>query len=163
MSNLGLENALKALGCSFERAKVGDRYVMEMLKAKGGVLGGETSGHTICLDKTTTGDGTATALQVLGAMVRQGKPLAELASGMYKYPQVLINVPISGKAAAVLETPAVKAAEALSTQRLGASGRVLLRASGTEPLIRVMVEAQDAQQTRAEAEFISEAVRKTSR
>lgn len=162
MSNLGLENALKALGCGFERAKVGDRYVMEMLKAKGGVLGGETSGHTICLDKTTTGDGTTTALQVLCAMQRQGKSLAELAAGMHKYPQVLINVPVSGKAAPILELAAVRAAETSSSQRLAQRGRVLLRASGTEPLIRVMVEAEDAEQTRAEAESIAQAVRQAS-
>lgn len=159
MSNLGLENALKDLGCDFMRAKVGDRYVMELLRKHGGVLGGETSGHTICLDKTSTGDGTVSALQVLAAMQQQGKSLKELAAGMHKYPQLLINVRIQGKAAPILELASVKAAEAASRERLGKRGRVLLRASGTEPLIRVMVEAEDAQVTRREAESVADAVR----
>ena len=162
MSNLGLEIALKTLGLGFERAKVGDRYVMELLKAKGGVLGGETSGHTICLDKTTTGDGIVTALQVLTAVVRQGRTLAELAAGMRKYPQVLINVPVRGNAGPALRTAGVIAAEVESKKRLGDRGRVLLRASGTESLIRVMVEAQDAEETRREAELLAEAVRKAA-
>ena len=126
------------------------------------MLGGETSGHTICLDKTTTGDGTVTALQVLSAMVRQGQSLTDLAAGMHKYPQVLINVPVKGKATPVLELPEVRQAEQSSIQRLGSRGRVLLRASGTEPLIRVMVEAEDATQTRSEAESIAEVVRRVS-
>lgn len=162
MSNLGLENALKDLGCGFERAKVGDRYVMELLKARNGTLGGETSGHTICLDKTTTGDGTVTALQVLAAMMRSGQTLSALAAGMSKYPQVLINVKLNGKAAPILECASVKAAEAASRKRLGSRGRVLLRASGTEPLIRVMVEAADAEETRREAELIAQAVREAA-
>lgn len=159
MSNLGLEVALKSLGCEFRRAKVGDRYVMEMLKAAGGVLGGETSGHTICLDKTTTGDGTVTALQVLAAMARTGRPLSELCQGMAKYPQVLINIPVKGVAAPVLQAPPVQAAVQAAEQRLGARGRILLRASGTEPLIRVMVEGEQAQETQREAEGIAAAVR----
>ncbi|HVT36509.1 MAG TPA: phosphoglucosamine mutase [Nevskiaceae bacterium] len=159
MTNLGLERALVEMKLGFERARVGDRYVLEMLKAKGGVLGGETSGHTICLDKTTTGDGTVTALQVLSAMVQQGQPLKQLAAGMHKYPQVLINVPVKGKAAPILQSAALKAAEEASRQRLGEHGRLLLRGSGTEPIIRVMVEAQDAAQTRREAELLADAVR----
>ena len=159
MSNLGLENGLRELGLDFMRAKVGDRYVMELLREHGGLIGGETSGHTICLDKTTTGDGTVTALQILSAMQRQGKSLKELAGGMSKYPQVLINVRLNGKAAPILESAPVKAAEAASRARLGQRGRVLLRASGTEPLIRVMVEAQNAAETQAEAESIAAAVR----
>jgi phosphoglucosamine mutase len=162
MSNLGLEKAVIALGLDFERAKVGDRHVMEMLKVRGGVLGGETSGHTICLDKTTTGDGTVTALQVLSAMVRGGKTLAELAAGMHKCPQVLINIPVNGKTALILDAPAIRAAEQESVKRLGSRGRVLLRASGTEPLIRVMVEAEDEQETRSEAEFIAARVREAA-
>ncbi|TXH03404.1 MAG: phosphoglucosamine mutase [Nevskiaceae bacterium] len=159
MSNLGLEKAIRALGLGFERAGVGDRYVMEMLRAKAGVLGGETSGHTICLDKTTTGDGLVTALQVLSALKRSGHSLAHLAARMHRYPQLLINIPVKGKAKPILELEAVRAAEQQSLQRLGTSGRVLLRASGTEPLIRVMVEAEDEQQTRYEAEFLAECVR----
>jgi phosphoglucosamine mutase len=159
MSNLGLEKAIAALGLGFERANVGDRYVMEMLKAKSGTLGGETSGHAICLDKTTTGDGLVTALQVLAAMVQTRESLAALVAGMHKFPQLLINVPVTGKAKPILELPAVRAAEQESVQRLGSRGRVLLRASGTEPLIRVMVEAEDEQETRREAESIAASVR----
>lgn len=159
MSNLGLEKAIAALGLGFERANVGDRYVMELLKAKSGNLGGETSGHAICLDKTTTGDGLVTALQVLAAMVQARESLAALVSGMHKFPQLLINVPVTGKAKPILELAAVRAAEKESIQRLGPRGRVLLRASGTEPLIRVMVEAEDEIETRREAESIAASVR----
>lgn len=159
MSNLGLEKAIAALGLGFERANVGDRYVMEMLKAKSGTLGGETSGHAICLDKTTTGDGLVAALQVLAAMVQSKQSLAQLVSGMYKFPQLLINVPVTGKAKPILELAAVREAEKQSVQRLGSRGRVLLRASGTEPLIRVMVEAEDETETRREAESIAASVR----
>ncbi|MBI2382811.1 MAG: phosphoglucosamine mutase [Gammaproteobacteria bacterium] len=159
MSNLGLEQALRKDGVAFERAKVGDRYVMEMLKAKGGILGGETSGHTICLDRTTTGDGTVTALQVLAAMLEEGRGLAELTAALHKCPQVLINVRVGRSAKSVLEDAGVRAAEAAAHRRLGARGRVLLRASGTEPLIRVMVEADDAALAQAAAEEIAGAVR----
>lgn len=159
MSNLGLETALRAAGCEFLRAKVGDRYVMELLRAHGGTLGGETSGHTICLDKTTTGDGAVTALQVLSAMVQQKQSLAALVASMPRYPQVLINVPVTGKARGVLEAASVSAAVTASEQRLQSRGRVLLRASGTEPLIRVMVEAEAAPLAQAEAEHIAAAVR----
>ncbi len=159
MSNLGLEKAIAALGLGFERANVGDRYVMEMLKAKSGTLGGETSGHAICLDKTTTGDGLVTALQVLAAMMQTRESLAALVAGMHKFPQLLINVPVTGKAKPILELAAVRAAEKESVQRLGLRGRVLLRASGTEPLIRVMVEAEDEIETRREAESIAASVR----
>lgn len=159
MSNLGLERALEALGIAFRRARVGDRYVLEMLKDGGGELGGETSGHTLCLDRTTTGDGTITALQVLAAMLESGRPLGELASGMSKFPQVLINVRLAGAAEAVMATAAVRQAVADAERRLGARGRVLLRASGTEPLIRVMVEAQEEGETRSAAESIAAQVR----
>lgn len=162
MSNLGLEQALTALGVEFLRAKVGDRYVLEMLKANGGMLGGETSGHTLCLDRTTTGDGIVTALQVLSAIKSQGQSLAQLAEGMPRCPQLLINVPVRGKAADVLTLPTVKAAEQQVRERLGAQGRVLLRASGTEPLIRVMVEATDAALTQREAEFLAAAVKQAA-
>lgn len=159
MSNLGLEIAIQKLGLEFKRAKVGDRYVMEMLKSGGGTIGGETSGHTLCLDRATTGDGIVTALQVLAAMIRSNSSLAMLAGDMHKYPQVLINIPVKGKAAPILEKPVVKAAQEESLKRLGTRGRVLLRASGTEPLIRVMVEAEDNTMTNAEAEFLAEKIR----
>lgn len=158
MSNLGLEQALGNLGLRFERAKVGDRYVMEMLKAMGGELGGESSGHTICLDKTTTGDGLVTALQVLAAIVRQGRTLHELVEGMHQFPQVLINVSVRGKAADIIGGPAIRAAEAAAMARLGSRGRVLLRASGTEPLIRVMVEAESRGLAQHEAGALAAAV-----
>ncbi|TDU32815.1 phosphoglucosamine mutase [Panacagrimonas perspica] len=159
MSNLGLERAFEALGISFKRAKVGDRYVLEMLKEHGGSLGGETSGHTLCLDRTTTGDGTITALQVLAAIMESGRSLADLAAGMSKFPQVLINVRLAGAADRVMAAPSVKAAVIEAEAKLAGRGRVLLRPSGTEPLIRVMVEAQDAAETQAAAAFIADHVR----
>lgn len=159
MSNLGLEQAIRALGLGFERAKVGDRYVLEMLKAKGGMIGGETSGHTLCLDRTSTGDGTVTALQVLAAMIESGKTLAELSQGMKKCPQVLINVRIQGAAKPMLEHADVKAEVVAVEKELGARGRVLLRASGTEPLIRVMVEADEQNLTQRMADRIADRVR----
>jgi len=159
MSNLGLQKAIEALGLRFERAKVGDRYVLEKLKASGGLIGGETSGHMLCLDRTTTGDGTVTALQVLAAMVESGQTLAQLTQGMRKCPQVLINVRISGAAKPLLEHAGVQDEVAAVERELGSRGRVLLRASGTEPLIRVMVEADEASLTQSMAERIAERVR----
>jgi phosphoglucosamine mutase len=144
MTNLGVELALKELGIEFERARVGDRYVMERLLANDWVLGGEGSGHLVIRDCTTTGDGIVSALQVLLALSRSGATLAQLRSGMTKLPQDMINVrvaerfdPLSRKDIA----EAVSRAEA----ELGCEGRVLLRASGTEPLIRVMAEGKDAE------------------
>lgn len=162
MSNLGLEQAIAAMGLRFLRAAVGDRYVMEMLKANRGELGGESSGHTICLDKTTTGDGIVTALQVLNAMVRQQRDLRSLLQGMRKFPQVLINIKVGGNAAAVIKAPAVTAAATEVERQLGERGRILLRASGTEPLIRVMVEAADAAETQRAAETLAAAVREAA-
>ena len=159
MSNLGLEHALSALGIGFARAAVGDRYVLEMLRAHGGVLGGEGSGHTICLDQTTTGDGLVTALQVLTAARRAQRPLSELLAGMRKFPQILINVPVQGRAATVMEAPEVRAAERAAATHLGERGRILLRASGTEPLVRVMVEADDRGLAEREATAVADAVR----
>lgn len=159
MSNLGLEQAVRALGVGFERAKVGDRYVMELLKKHNAMIGGETSGHTLCLDRTTTGDGTVTALQVLATMVENGQSLSQLVQGMSKFPQVLINLRIQGAAKPLLEHAQVRAEMAAVEQELGARGRVLLRASGTEPLIRVMVEADDAALTQHMAERIANRVR----
>jgi len=142
MSNLGLEQAIKREGLSFDRANVGDRYVLEKLKQNNWFLGGESSGHIICLDKTTTGDGIVSALQVLSAMHETGLSLFELKSGMIKFPQKLINVKIHHKVdpfSSKKITAVVKDAE----NKLAENGRVLLRASGTEPLIRVMVEGND--------------------
>ena len=142
MSNLGLELALRTLGVELKRAKVGDRYIMEMLTANGWTVGGESSGHIICLDLTTTGDGIISALQVLEAMVHANQPLAVLKSGMTKFPQTLVNVRLTDRQD-VLKLPSVKQALAEAEQRLNGRGRVLLRPSGTEPLIRVMAEGQD--------------------
>lgn len=158
MTNLGMERALQEAGIGFSRAKVGDRYVMEQLKEKGWTLGGEGSGHLICLDHTTTGDGIISALQVLRAVVEQGKGLDELKAGMSKYPQILINVRLTEQCD-VLGLPAVQAAVAEAETELGQRGRVLLRASGTEPLIRVMVEGEDGVQVDAVANRLADAVR----
>lgn len=162
MSNLGLQLALERLGIEFHRASVGDRYVLELLKQHHGELGGETSGHTLCLDRTTTGDGTITALQVLVALLDHGGSLGELASGLHKCPQVLINLRVQGASERIMAAPAVVDAVAQAKARLGRHGRVLLRPSGTEPLIRVMVESQDQQETIAVAEFIAERVREAA-
>lgn len=143
MTNLGMEHALKKLGVEIFRAKVGDRYVMELLNEKNAILGGENSGHIICLDRTTTGDGIVSALQVLAEILATGSTLHELKSGMQKYPQVLVNVKTSKKVNPDSETSVQKAVKDIE-QKLGENGRVLLRASGTEPLIRVMVEGVDA-------------------
>lgn len=142
MSNLGLEHALAREGIAFHRAKVGDRYVLEKLKETGGVLGGETSGHLLCLDRTTTGDALVSALQVLAIMKRTGQSLAELAAPMPKYPQVLENVR-TRKRIDVNTSSVIQDALAAAQNRLGDSGRIVLRPSGTEPVIRVMVEGRD--------------------
>ncbi|MDC0464284.1 phosphoglucosamine mutase [Pseudomonadales bacterium] len=144
MSNLGLEVALKDHGIGFARALVGDRYVVAKLLQEGWRLGGEGSGHILCLDQATTGDGVVSALQVLRAIADQGKTLAELKSAMTKFPQVMINV--RAVSARVMENESVRSAVRDVEAELGDKGRVLLRPSGTEPLIRVMVEGEDAQQ-----------------
>jgi phosphoglucosamine mutase len=158
MSNLGLELALKELGVPFLRAAVGDRHVMQMLRAQSGMLGGEASGHLLVLDKTTTGDGLIVALQVLAVMKSTGKSLAELAAGMKRFPQQLINVRVTRRFDAARE-PGVAAAIARVEGSLGERGRVVLRASGTEPLIRVMVEGEDADLVGRHAEELAAAVR----
>jgi phosphoglucosamine mutase len=158
MSNLGLEIALRAAGIEFLRAAVGDRYVLALLRERHGVLGGESSGHILCLDKTTTGDGLVSALQVLAVMKQTGRELAELASGMRKFPQVLLNVKVAARFDPT-RVPAVQEAVARIEARLGAEGRVVLRASGTEPVIRVMVEGRDEAVTRAAAAELAEVVR----
>jgi phosphoglucosamine mutase len=162
MSNLGLEKAFGALGVPFERAAVGDRYVLEKLRANGGIIGGETSGHTLCLDRTSTGDGIVSALQVLEAMLADQVGLAQLVSGMSKFPQVLINVAVQGKAKPILDLPQVAEALRECEAALNGRGRILLRASGTEPLIRVMVEAQDGTETQQTAERLAEAVKQAA-
>ena len=148
MSNLGLELALKAEGLEFVRAQVGDRYVKERMEAEGWFLGGESSGHIICSDVTTTGDGIVAALQVLVALKDSGQTLAEFRSGMKKFPQRMINVTIAGKVN-LADYPAVAASVARVEAQLGQRGRVLLRPSGTEPKIRVMVEGDDAAEVEA--------------
>jgi len=157
MSNLGLEHALQSSNIDFVRANVGDRYVLELLQQNNSLIGGESSGHIICLDRTTTGDGIVSALQVLATMVQSGKTLHELKSGMKKYPQLMINVPVSHNVE-LHTVRAVQDAVKLAEQRLAGRGRVLLRPSGTEPLVRVMVEGEDAQQVSAEANQLASVV-----
>jgi phosphoglucosamine mutase len=158
MTNMAVEVALKARGVQFVRAKVGDRYVLEELEKRGWLLGGEGSGHLLVLDRHTTGDGLVSALQVLHACVDSGKTMAQLLADVTLFPQTLINVRLQpgqdwkANARLASETKAVEAA-------LGDSGRVLIRASGTEPLLRVMVEARDAAVARNSAERLADAVR----
>jgi len=142
MSNLGLENTLHSQGIEFLRAAVGDRKVLAMLREHNGILGGETSGHIICLDKITTGDGLVAALQILEVIKRSGNNLAKLAAEMPRYPQTMINVRVTSKPD-LDGLPAIKKAVAGIEATLGSAGRVVLRPSGTEPVIRVMVEGED--------------------
>ncbi len=142
MSNLGMELAVKALGLEFARSQVGDRYVMETLNQNGWTIGGESSGHIICLDRTTTGDGIVSALQVLAYLAKEKISLHEAKSGMKKFPQIMINVALSGNSDP-MQSAAVQQSVAQAEAKLNGRGRVLLRPSGTEPLIRVMVEGED--------------------
>lgn len=158
MSNLGLERALAAEGIEFVRVAVGDRNVMAALKARGGQIGGETSGHIIDLSRSVSGDGVVTALQVLEILQETGEPLSELASRMPRYPQRLINVPVDRSLALDGEEGVAKAVAAVEA-RLGDEGRVVLRSSGTEPVVRVMVEGPDAAAVDAAAGEIADAVR----
>jgi phosphoglucosamine mutase len=160
MSNLGLEQSLQADGIPFLRAAVGDRYVLAMLREHGGVLGGETSGHLLCLDRTTTGDGLVSALQVLAVMKRTGRPLAELTAGMPQFPQVMVNVRVRERIDP-RQSPAIQAAVSRVEAALGRTGRVVLRASGTEPLIRVMVEGEDEAVVTRHAHELAETVRQS--
>lgn len=142
MTNLGMQHGLQKLGIDLVRAKVGDRYVMQLLEEHKGILGGENSGHIICLDRTTTGDGIIAALQVMAEIQNSGKSLHELKSGMQKYPQILVNV--KTKVKINLDShEGIQSAVKVVEKKLGNEGRVLLRSSGTEPLIRVMIEGQD--------------------
>ncbi|MDE0421798.1 MAG: phosphoglucosamine mutase [Gammaproteobacteria bacterium] len=157
MSNLGLERALETCGIPFERASVGDRYVLELMRARGWQLGGETSGHLVCLALTTTGDGIVSALQVLVAMVESGRSLAELRNGMSKLPQAMVNVRIEnpgGIAANPLVDDAIRGIEA----HLNGRGRVVIRPSGTEPVVRVMVEGEDADEVNEQAASLAAVV-----
>jgi len=151
MSNLGLEVALARSGIRLERTRVGDRYVLERMRELGASLGGEQSGHVVFLDHATTGDGLATAVQVVNVMMETGKRLSELAAPIERYPQVLKNVRVTSREA-VGSNAAVQAAVGEAERRLGSRGRVLVRPSGTEPLVRVMVEAEDA----GEAELLAD-------
>ncbi len=145
MSNLGLEHALRDRNIEFRRAAVGDRYVLETLRETGGVIGGETSGHMIVLDKATTGDGLICALQILAIMKQTGQPLSALVAGMPKYPQTMVNVRTEQRMDPG-KSPEIQDAVAAAEGELADSGRVVLRASGTEPVIRVMVEGEDKAQ-----------------
>ncbi|OBX02988.1 phosphoglucosamine mutase [Gallibacterium genomosp. 3] len=158
MSNISLELALKMLGIPFVRAKVGDRYVLEQMLERGWKLGGENSGHIIISDKNTTGDGIIASLQVLAAMVTHGMSLNELASAVQLFPQVLINVHFEG-GKNPLESEAVKQVAAEVEKKLYGKGRVLLRKSGTEPVIRVMVECEDEALAQQSAEKIADIVK----
>lgn len=157
MSNLGLELALKQIGIDFLRAKVGDRYVMELLQQGGWTLGGEGSGHIICLDRTSTGDGIVSALQVLTAIAASGKSLHDLKRGMQKYPQLLINVRVAGPVD-LDNSNALQDALKTAQSQLQDRGRVLLRPSGTEPLVRVMVEGNDEEVVSQVANMLAEVV-----
>jgi phosphoglucosamine mutase len=161
MSNLGLELALKDLNIPFLRTKVGDRYVVEALKDNDWNLGGEASGHVLCSDLNTTGDGIVAALQVIRAIADSGKPLADLKLGMSKFPQTMINVRLAKKVD-ITDNNAINAAVAEAEQKLAGRGRVLLRPSGTEPLIRVMAEGDDQalveQQVKAIAKIVEQQV-----
>ena len=158
MTNLGMELALKEDGIPFDRANVGDRYVLELLKKHNWKVGGESSGHIICLDKTTTGDGIVSALQVLAAVVGSGHSLHELKTGMRKYPQVMINVKIAKKVD-ISQNETINDAVVKVEDKLGSNGRVLLRPSGTEPVVRVMIEGRDAVEVDTLAKELAEVVR----
>ncbi len=157
MSNLGLERALGAASIEFLRANVGDRYILETLHATGGILGGETSGHMIVLDQTTTGDGLVCALQVLAVMKQTGQRLSELVAGMARFPQTMVNVR-TDKRIDPASSEAILQAVAAAERELADAGRIVLRASGTEPVIRVMVEGEDEQQITAVAERLAAVV-----
>ena len=158
MSNLGFEHALAKLDIPFARAKVGDRYVLELLNEKGWLLGGENSGHILCLDKHSSGDGIISALQVLHAVRESGNPLRELAAGLTLYPQVLVNVAVRQRIDLDGNADIQQAVSAAESE-LNGCGRVLLRPSGTEPKVRVMVEGQQREQVETLAQRIADAVR----
>lgn len=157
MSNLGLEHSLRDLNIGFERSKVGDRYVMEVLKKRGWLLGGESSGHIVNLGITTTGDGIISSLQVLAAMYHYGKSLHELKNEMIMFPQETVNVKIS-KSINIEQEPKIKSAIAAAEKKLGDNGRVVVRSSGTESLIRIMVESDNLKQVKKIAKDLAAVV-----
>jgi phosphoglucosamine mutase len=157
MTNAAIEQAIRGLGLQFERANVGDRYVLEQLKKHQWTLGGEGSGHLLCLDQHSTGDGTVAALQVLAAMRKQGKSLAELLHGVNVFPQVLLNVKVASGYDWQADAKVVEAVNSITAQ-LGSAGRVLIRASGTEPVLRVMVEAKELEQATRFAKTIAASI-----
>ena len=157
MTNMALEVLFKEMGIGFARAKVGDRYVLEVMKERGWILGGEGSGHLLCLDKHTTGDGIVSALQVLSALKRSGKSLEQCTSELVLFPQTLINLRVAA-GFDWRKNPAMVDEKAKVERELGDTGRVLIRASGTEPLIRVMVEAKSADNAKAMAQRIADKV-----
>ena len=157
MTNAAIEQAIRGLGLEFERANVGDRYVLEQLKKHQWSLGGEGSGHLLCLDQHSTGDGTVAALQVLAAMRKQGKSLAELLNGVNLFPQVLLNVKVAPGYDWQADPKVVDMVNSIANQ-LGTAGRVLIRASGTEPVLRVMVEAKEPEQANSYAKTIVAAI-----
>jgi phosphoglucosamine mutase len=147
MSNFGLQQALQQMDVPFIRANVGDRYVLQQLKQHGGMLGGETSGHILCLDRATTGDGIVAALAVLQALARSGEDLCQARAGLKKLPQVMLNVRANGAREALLGSR-VQGALAQAEETLRGRGRVVLRASGTEPVVRVTIEGADVDEVR---------------
>jgi phosphoglucosamine mutase len=161
MTNFAVEQAFAKLGVPFARAKVGDRYVLELMREKGWLLGGENSGHLLCLDKHTTGDGIVSALQVLAALRESKKSLAELTADLVMVPQVLINVQVP-KDFDWMKDRGIAAAQAEAEKSLSGRGRVLLRPSGTEPLLRVMVEGEPKQVVEQAANSIAAAVRRAA-
>lgn len=165
MTNYGLERACAERNVAFHRSAVGDRHVLQTLDERGWLLGGETSGHIISRDKSTTGDGIITALEVLASMVESGRALHQLTEGMERFPQIMVNVPLDGSMIAprdIVESSEVATAMARLVARLGDDGRVVLRPSGTEALIRVMVEGRDLNEVRGQAEALAEVVRNAS-
>ncbi len=162
MTNFALERVLAELSIPFERAKVGDRYVLELMQQRGWLFGGENSGHIICLDRHSTGDGIVSALQVLAALSRSGQTLAQACAPLRLYPQKLVNLRVD-RPAELLARPRVLAARDAAQARLGTSGRILLRPSGTEPVLRVMVEGEDAAQVSALVESLANTLREESK
>ena len=161
MTNFAFEKAMAGLSIPFARAKVGDRYVLELMREKGWLLGGENSGHMICLDKHTTGDGIVSALQVLGAVRESGRTLAELTADLVMYPQVLLNVEVP-RGFDWQKHASIGKAQAAAEQALNGKGRVLLRPSGTEPVLRVMVEGEPKEAIESAADSIAQAVRQAA-
>jgi phosphoglucosamine mutase len=161
MTNLAFEHAMRDMGIPFARAKVGDRYVMELLQKEGWQLGGENSGHIICLDRHTTGDGIISALQVLHALCASRQTLKQATAGLTMYPQVLLNVRVD-RGVDYVAHPSIRAAVSAAEAALAGKGRVLLRPSGTEPLLRVMVEGEDAVAVKHWAEAIAETTREVA-